>query len=454
MPSVWAVPLAALPFFAGGRIDRRDFTMTYEEALDNVYGRLVFGIKPGLERIGALLERLGSPQKQLKFVHVAGTNGKGTCSTLTASALRECGLKVGLYTSPYVLEFRERFQINGEMIPKEELIQEVETLAPVADQFEKEGDQVTEFEYITALALHWFARRQCDIVVLEVGMGGRFDATNVIDVPEVAAIMSISLDHTAILGDTLTKIAYEKAGILKEGGRLVLYPQQAPEVREELEDICKERHVELLVPDLSQVKELDRSIDGTTFQAGDLKLRTPFLGEHQVKNALTALEVLRVLQKRGWPVTEEGIRRGFEGAFMPARMEVISQKPLCLLDGGHNPGCALALREALEQFVPQRKVAIMGMMSDKDSRETLRILGPLFSQVVAVAPEGLRALPAQKLAEVAREFCPKVIPAGSCREALALAVRAMGDDGALIVCGSFYLAGEIREMLLDKFGTR
>ena len=209
--------------------------MTYEEALDNVYGRLVFGIKPGLERITALMERLGNPQKELKFVHVAGTNGKGTCATLVASALGACGLRVGLYTSPYVLEFRERFQIDGEMIPKEELVEEVETLAPIADQFEESGDQVTEFEYITALALHWFARRQCDIVVLEVGMGGRFDATNVIDVPEVAAIMSISLDHTAILGSTLEKIAFEKAGIVKAGGRLVLYPDQAPAVTQELE---------------------------------------------------------------------------------------------------------------------------------------------------------------------------------------------------------------------------
>ena len=424
--------------------------MTYEEALDNVYGRLVFGMKPGLERIGALLERLGEPQKRLKFVHVAGTNGKGTCSTLVASALKECGLRVGLYTSPYVLEFRERFQINGEMIPQQELIEEVEALSPIADEFEKNGDQVTEFEYFTALAFHWFARRGCDIVVLEVGMGGRFDATNIIDVPEVAAIMSISLDHTAILGDTLEKIAFEKAGILKEGGRLVLYPQQAPEVFSELEQICRERRVELLLPDLSQVKELECSIDGTTFQAGEQIWRTPFLGENQVRNAVTALKVLEVLKQRRWPVTEQAVKAGFEKAFIPARMEVISREPLCLLDGGHNPGCAQALGQALTRFVPQRKVAIMGVMADKDSREALRILGPLFSQIVTVAPEGLRALPAQKLAEVASEFCPKVIPAGSCREALALAVKAMGENGALVVCGSFYLAGEIREMLREK----
>ena len=424
--------------------------MTYEEALENVFGRLVFGMKPGLERIGALLERMGNPQNQLKFVHVAGTNGKGTCSTLVASALKASGLRTGLYISPYVLEFRERFQIDGEMIPKEELIQEVEFLAPIADEFEKNGDQVTEFEFITALALHWFARRGCDIVVLEVGMGGRFDATNIIPVPEVAAIMSISFDHTAILGNTLTKIAFEKAGILKEGGRLVLYPDQAPEVIEELRSICQERNVEFFLPDLKGVREVECTIDGTTFQADGYTLRTPFLGEHQVKNAVTALKVLKVLQSRGWPVPREAIQQGFSGAFIPARMEVISHDPLCLLDGGHNPGCAMALRDALEQFVPQRKVAIMGMMSDKDSHEALRVLGPLFSEIVTVAPEGLRALPAEKLKEVAEEFCPQVYAAQTCGEALALAMKAMGPEDALIVCGSFYLAGEIRDQLRGK----
>ena len=211
--------------------------------------------------------------------------------------------------------------------------------------------------------------------------------------------------------------------------------------------------------DLAQVEEGERSLAGTAFTVagtcwGTLSLRTPFLGEHQVKNAVTALQVLEVLQSRGWPVTQEAVARGFEKAFLPARMEVISQEPLVLLDGGHNPGCSRALREVLEQFVPQRKVAIMGVMSDKDSREELRVLGPLFSHVITVTPEGHRALPAQKLAQIAQEFCPHVLPAGSCREALALAARARKEDGALVVCGSFYLAGEIRDMLLAKFGEK
>ena len=432
--------------------------MTNEEALAKINGRLTFGMKPGLRRIKQLLEELGDPQKKLKFVHVAGTNGKGTTCALTASVLRQAGYTVGLYTSPYVEDFRERFQINGEMIPPEELAQEVELLSPIAEAHDAVGDTVTEFEFITALAFHWFARRQCDIVVLEVGMGGRFDATNVIDVPEVAAIMSISLDHTAILGSTLEKIAFEKAGIVKAGGRLVLYPDQAPEVTQELEQICQERQVELFRPDLSQVEEGERSIGGTAFTVagtrwGDVALRTPFLGEHQVKNAVTALKVLEVLAGRGWPVTPQAVAAGFEKAFIPARMEVISQQPLVLLDGGHNPGCSQALRQALEEFVPQRKVAIMGVMADKDSRGELQVLGPLFSQIVTVAPEGHRAMPAQQLAQIAQEFCPKVVPAGSCREALAVAARAMKQDAALIVCGSFYLAGEIREMLKGKFGN-
>lgn len=189
--------------------------MTYEEALQKINSRLRFGIKPGLERIEALCKKLGDPQKKPRFVHVAGTNGKGTTCTLIASVLTAAGYRTGLYTSPYVLDFRERFRIDGEMIPEAELIEEVKRVSPVADELEAAGDTVTEFEFITALAFDWFAQRDCDFVVLEVGLGGRFDATNIIDTPEAAAIASISLDHTAILGDTYAKIAFEKAGIIK-----------------------------------------------------------------------------------------------------------------------------------------------------------------------------------------------------------------------------------------------
>ncbi len=405
----------------------------------------------GLDRIRELLDRLGRPQDRLKFVHVAGTNGKGSTCAYLASILQAAGLRTGLFTSPYLITFEERIRVDGVNIALDQL---AEVALLVKEQAEAMTDHPTEFELMTAVALVHFARQGCDIVVLEVGMGGRFDATNVIDVPEAAAIMSISLDHTAILGDTLEKIAFEKAGIVKEGGRLVLYPDQAPEVARELTQICKERQVELVVPDLAQVRELESSMEGTTFQLGERVLRTPFLGEHQVKNAVTAWTVVEVLKGRGWAIDLDAAARGFGKAFVPARMEVISREPLCLLDGGHNPGCAKALREALEQFVPQRKVAIVGMMSDKDSHGAFALVGPLFDEIITVAPQGHRSMPAQELAKVAAEFCPKVIPAGSCREALAVASRAMGEDAALIVCGSFYLAGDIREMLLGKFGKK
>lgn len=213
--------------------------MTYEEALQKINDRLLFGIKPGLERIRALCDALGNPEKRTRFVHVAGTNGKGTTCTLVANVLRAAGYRTGLYTSPYVLDFRERFRINGEMISKDDVIDEVARVASVAERLEAAGETVTEFEFITAMALDWFARQSCDFAVLEVGLGGRMDATNVIGVPEAAAIASISLDHTAVLGDTLEQIAFEKAGIIKPGGAVALYadnpecvvrrfPQSAP----------------------------------------------------------------------------------------------------------------------------------------------------------------------------------------------------------------------------------
>lgn len=424
--------------------------MTYEQALEIINGRLAFGIKPGLERISALLEALGNPHKNRKFVHIAGTNGKGTTSALIASALTESGLCTGLYTSPYVLDFRERFQIDGEMISPEEIIEETKIVDAVVREFEARGETITEFEFITALAFHWYASRGCDIVVLETGLGGRFDATNVIDVPEVAAIMSISLDHTAILGDTLEKIAFEKAGIIKAGGRVVLYPVQGEGVRQQMEAICQERGASLTVPDRSKVQELCSSLEGTEFQVGGASLFTPFLGEHQVNNALTACTVLEILQQRGLPITGESIARGFRKAFLPARMEIISHNPLCLLDGGHNPGCALVMKEALGKFVPQKRIAVMGMMSDKDSHEALRILGPLFSAIITYAPDNPRSLSAEALAETASEFCPITLPTATCGEALAAALKHLEPGMALIVCGSFFLASEIREQLMGK----
>ena len=427
--------------------------MTYEEALKTVNHRLRFGMKPGLERIQMLLERLGNPQKQLRFVHVAGTNGKGTTCTLLAGALQAAGYRTGLYTSPYVLEFRERFQINGAMIPKEELIQQVQRVADAAQSLEAAGEDITEFEFITALAFCWFAQRQCDIVVLEVGLGGRFDATNVIDVPEVAVIASISLDHTAVLGDSVEQIASEKAGVIKPGGTVVCYPDQQLEAEEVLRQAARERGADFRLAPLSMIREQERSIYGTLLLYRMEPLLVPFVGEHQVRNAVTALTALEVLQEKGWHISLKAIQEGFAQARIPARMEILARSPLILLDGGHNPGCAAALRQVLEEYLAGKKLAaVMGMMADKDSRTALAILAPLFSAVRTLCPDNPRSLSAEELAEEAAVWCPDSQPCANGEQALEEARRIAGEDGAVIVCGSFYLASEIRPLLLKQGG--
>jgi len=428
--------------------------MTYQEAVEKIDSRLLFGMKPGLERMRALMHELGDPHTKVKFVHVCGTNGKGSVCTLTASVLRESGYKTGLNISPYVLNFRERFQINGRMISEEALAEEVDVIWPAVKRLDARGIVVSEFELVTAIALHWFASQGCDVAVLEVGMGGLHDATNVIPTPEAAAVMSISLDHTAWLGDTVEQIAQEKSGIIKQSGRVVLYPKQQPGVREIIQGVCAERGAELHIPDLSKISVVSETIDGTDLEVDDLSLHTPFLGAHQVKNAAVALELVRILQKRGFDITDDSLTRGFRQAFIPARMEVLSRRPLCLLDGGHNPGCALVLKDVLERYVPGRRTAVMGMMGDKDSSAALETVGSLFQKIITVRPENPRSLSAEELAETASRFCGEAIPAANCREALDMALAGLGEEDALIVCGSFYLAGEMRPLLLEKFPAR
>ncbi|WP_322173325.1 bifunctional folylpolyglutamate synthase/dihydrofolate synthase [Acutalibacter caecimuris] len=425
--------------------------MTYQEAVSKIDSRLLFGMNPGLERITALLKELDNPQDKLKYVHICGTNGKGTVCTLTASILQKAGYKTGKNISPYVLNFRERFQIDGKMISEEELAKEVEVIWPAVERLDARGIPVSEFELVTAIAFHWFAKEKCDIAVMEVGMGGRYDATNVIKTPEVATIMSISLDHTAWLGNTVEQIAQEKAGIIKEGGCVVLYPEQEPSVHAIIQDTCQKCGAELHMPDLTHIQVLRTDISGTDMEIGGLKLHMPFLGEHQIKNAAVALEMIDILRQKGFAISENALDKGFSQAFIPARMEIIAQQPLCLLDGGHNPGCAKVLRDALKRFVPGHRIAIIGMLADKDSTAALSLIGPMFQKIIAVTPDSPRALAAEELAKIASRFCPNVLQAKSCAQAVDMAFDGLERSEALIVCGSFYLASEIRDMLYRQF---
>ncbi len=429
--------------------------MTYEEALNKISSLLRFGMKPGLERVEKLLELLGSPQDKLKFVHVAGTNGKGSTCSLISSVLKKSRYKTGLYTSPYVTDFCERMQINGEMIPHDDLIALVEKTFPFVEQMAANDEIITEFEFITAIAMQWFAQSGCDIVVLEVGLGGRLDATNVIKTPLVSVITSISLDHTAILGDTVEQIANEKCGIIKENGITVCYPDQKPQALAVIQRIAAGRHNQFILADMKSVTPLSMNITGTGLEYRGLLVNLPFIGEHQVKNAVTALAAIEVLKNEGYNIADHSIEAGFSSASFPARLELLSLKPLVLLDGAHNPDGTAALAPAIGKYLKgKRIIAIMGVLADKDVTSVTQNLAGIFSHVITLAPSNPRAMSAENLAAHWKNLGTSTEPMANVDAALTKALGMLGDDDALLIFGSLYLAGDVRPRMLELLHTK
>lgn len=423
--------------------------MNYEEAIALINSRLRFGSKLGLDNIRALLNEMGNPQKKLKFVHVAGTNGKGTTCTYISSILREAGYKTGLYTSPYVVEFRERFIINGEMIPENELIEQIKITSAACERLDTD---ITEFEFITALAFNWFYESGCDIVVLEVGLGGRFDATNIIDCPECAVITSIALDHMQYLGDTIDKIAFEKAGIVKNNGDVVLYCNLAKEAEAVFDEVCRERNANLIKPDISSLKIENSDLFGTDYILDGESYHIPFSGIHQVYNSIGALNAVRVLRNKGFDISDEQIKSGFSKASIAARMEILSKDPVILVDGGHNGDCAKALRNVLiDNLSDKKKIAVMGMMADKDIDSYLCEVVPLMDTVICVKPQNPRSMKAEDLAAACAKYCENSSSSDN-ETAVNKALDYLKDNenSAFIVCGSFYMASEIRPIIIDK----
>jgi len=410
--------------------------MTYDQSLEYIHSLHRFGIKPGLERVSALCAALGNPQAQLRYIHVAGTNGKGSTCAMLAEIAVAAGLKTGLYVSPYVIDFRERIQINGEMIPKEDLAR---LALRVKDAAEGLSEPVTEFEFVTALGFAWFAEQGCDLVVLEVGMGGRWDATNVIASPLCSVIMKIAMDHTEVLGDTLAKIAAEKCGIVKPGCPVVSACGQDEEALAVIEELCRKRGSSLIIAKEQACEILSSSLEGSECVLAGLPAHVPLIGRHMCQNALAAVKAARLLG-----FADEAIQTGLLRVKMPARMEVIAREPLVLFDGGHNPDCARAIAAALAEVCPgQRFCLVCGMMADKDVPEYLRILRPYAERFVACAPENPRALAAEALAGLARGAGYKnVTAAAGPKEALRLA-EYPGSGNPLLICGSFYLAGTV-----------
>ena len=415
--------------------------MNYQEALNYINGTRWMGSKPGLSRTQELLERLGRPQDRLKYVHIAGTNGKGSCAAMLASILRCAGYRTGLYTSPYLFRFNERMQLDGRPIEDETLAEIVTEIRPHADAM---ADHPTEFELMTAAALLWYARVGADVVVLEVGLGGRLDATNVIGAPEAAVIMNIGLDHTEILGDTLEQIAAEKAGIFKPGCDAVAY-QQGESVLAVLERKARETGCALHVADFSRLQPEFDSLEGQSFLYKDEPYALALLGDHQLRNAAVALETVEVLRRRGWRLPREAVEHGLYAASWPARFELVSQEPPFIVDGGHNPQCAESVRANLLRYFPdKRRVLLVGVLADKDYPALFEILNEAADAWVCVTPESERALPAEELAAYLRRFGKPVAVCASIPEGVETAREQAGEDGMACAVGSLYMAGAVR----------
>lgn len=403
--------------------------------------------EPGLDRMKALLAALGDPQKRGRYVHIAGTNGKGSVAAFTANILQKAGFKTGLTISPYVLDFRERFQIDGQMIPPETLER---LAAKVRAAAETLAETPVQFEAVTALALCWFDEEHCDVAVLETGLGGRFDATNAVENTLVAAITRIDLDHTELLGDTVEKIAAEKAGIVKPGCIAVTYPVQEKEALQAIAAACIREKADLVAPEAEDIHLRRGGLFENRMEYGGYEVNLALPGAHQACNAAMAIEIALALWRQGLDIPDDAILEGLEATRFPARIEVLRRQPLVLLDGSHNPAGAAALAATLGgQKLPQKPAAVLGVLADKAAGEMLRALGESFSTIYAVTPDCPRAMSAEALAELAARELPEV-PVYPCADLGQALDTALGLPQGAVVCGSLYLAAQARPMLLER----
>lgn len=422
--------------------------MNYDEAIEYIHGTQKFGSKLGLHNIGILLGLMGNPQKKLKFVHVAGTNGKGSTTAFIGSILMEAGYKTGIYTSPYIQRFTERITIGNKEIAKDELAEITSFVKANVEKMLAMGENhPTEFELVTAIAFEYYFRKSCDVVVLEVGLGGRFDSTNIIDTPDVAVITTISYDHTDRLGKTLPEIAFEKAGIIKSGGDVVIYAQSS-EVEQVFERVCSERSASFHRTNFSRLTLHEFGIDGQTFSFGGYEnLRIGLLGEHQIRNAAVAVKTAEVLKSRGYHITEDHLRMGLLKTKWPGRIEVLSRDPLFIIDGAHNPEGAAMLRKALDEYFPGKPVTfIMGVLTDKDYISMMKIVLPGCKRLVAITTDSPRALSAVELAKSASSYCKNIQISDTIERAVSMCMESASAEDVICAFGSLYYIGAVREI--------
>lgn len=418
--------------------------MNLDEALKYIHSVSWLGTIPGLERELELLDRIGNPHRGMKYIHVAGTNGKGSTAAMLQNILTHAGYKTGLYTSPYIIRFGERIQVDGVQISDQDVCELTEYIRPHAEAM---ADHPSEFEIVTAIGFEYFKRQKCDIVVLEVGMGGEWDATNVIEDNEAAVIVNIGLDHTEVLGDTIEKIARTKSGVVKRGCPCVIYRQEKS-VEDVFAQVCREMDAPFFPADFDSLRPIRSGLDGQRFDWGDMKdIRLPLLGEHQLKNAANVLSAVKVLRQRGWSIPESAVREGLATVSWPGRFQLMAEAPLFIIDGGHNPQCLEALENAIRTYLPGRKIVFLnGCMRDKDYGDMFNWLKPYAREFVTVTPANPRALTARELSDYIREHLgAPATPCDTVAQGVRTAVEKAGKDGVVCACGSLYMLGEVIE---------
>ena len=423
--------------------------MNYEEAMNFMQNTNKFGSVLGLDNIRELLERLGNPQDQLRVVHIAGTNGKGSTLAFLAGIFRESGYRAGRYVSPASFSYEERFRINEENISKKDLCFYMEKIKNVAEEMVKDGlSHPTMFEIETALSFLYFLDKKVDVVLLETGMGGRLDATNVVKKPIATVIASIGMDHMQFLGDTLEKIASEKAGIIKEGCPVISY-DNTKEVNEVIKNKAKQMHAKVTFVNSAGIRVLQESLNGESFSYRSSdgrwyeKIEIPLLGRHQINNAALALETLNVI-KNYYCISDFQTEDGMRKTIWRGRIEILEREPMVICDGAHNPDGAKSLLSFLQNnFTNQRLIYIMGVLSDKDYEQMVQILAPSADKIYTVAPDNPRALSSRELCNCISKYHQNVEERQRLAECLSEVRQKAEKDDVIIICGTLSFQNEL-----------
>ena len=440
--------------------------MTYKEAAEFVAKADENAGEMGLEAIGTLLKKLGNPERELTFVHVGGTNGKGSVSAYIAFILAAAGYKVGRYISPTLRHYRERIQClewkegkpDISYISEKYFAIETEKLSDVYEKMKQVGDKLpSAFELETALGFLYFKDCHCDVVMLEVGMGGRRDATNIIPKSVCTVFASISMDHMNVLGNSLSQITREKAGIIKSKGDVVAYDYRSwckergcvDTISPVLEMCIEEKDASLRYADFTKLSNVQHSIDGIRFDYGeDKQLVTPILGENQVKNAALALECVYLLKKKGWSITKEAVYEGMRNVVWEGRFQVVWEHPYYIVDGAHNEDAARSLAASVNLYVKNKKMlCIVGILSDKEYKKVLGHVAPLADKIITVTPDSKRALPATDCMEAAKEFCPCVEVGETVEHAMDMAQQEEKNYDVVLIFGSLYYLHRVYDYL-------